>query len=73
MLHFKPTDHPDIIAGANKLVDLIPGWEVEAVRTKEAKELRQYLITQGYTEEEVDLAADYRILHLAYRAMKAGL
>lgn len=53
-----------------KLIANIPEWKDEAKRKAGATALRDYLMTQGLTEQEVVSVTDHRAITQSYKAMK---
>lgn len=53
-----------------KLVANIPEWKDEAKRKAGATELREYLKTQGLSEQEIYSVTDHRAITQSYKAMK---
>ena len=53
-----------------KLIANIPEWKDEAKRKAGATELREYLKTQGLSEQEIYSVTDHRAITQSYKAMK---
>ena len=51
------------------LLNKLPEWQDEGVRTKETEQLKQYLQNQGYAEQEVGSLIDHRAVLIARKAM----
>jgi hypothetical protein len=54
----------------DKLIANIPEWKDEAKRKAGATELREYLKTQGLSEQEIYSVTDHRAITQSYKAMK---
>lgn len=52
-----------------KLIEAIPEFKDAEVRQKEMQSLKTYLLSQGITEQEVNMVSDYRTVLLARKAM----
>jgi len=50
------------------LLDNLPAWRDEKVRDTEQAQLRTYLLTQGFSEDDVLGASDHRLIVLANKA-----
>lgn len=53
----------------NKLLAKLPSWQDDGVRSRETRELRQYLNGLGFTDSEVASAMDHRLILMARKAM----
>ena len=54
----------------SELIAKIPEWKDEAAMKAGATELREYLKTQGLTEQEIYSVTDHRAIVQSYKAMK---
>lgn len=54
----------------DELPKLIPAWKNDGTRKKEAGELSTYLSSSGFSEAELKVVADARLVMLARKAMK---
>jgi hypothetical protein len=55
---------------AHTFREMIPAWKDENVGRKELGDLVSYARTMGYSDQEIQTAADPRALHAMYKAMK---
>lgn len=52
-----------------KLLDAIPEWKDDAVASNEKRELIEFAKSAGYTDEEIAMVTDHRVLVLLRKAM----
>ena len=52
------------------LIDKRPEWKDETVAKAEMKQLSEYLLEQGYSQQEIIEAIDHRAILLAWKAME---
>ena len=53
-----------------RLLEAVPSWQKAETATTEKAELRAYLLSEGYTEDEIDMARDHRVIKLALNSMR---
>jgi hypothetical protein len=67
------TAHQEHLAGEHsKLSEAIPGWNDPVTRAEIQQQLRNYAVSQGYTEEDIRRVDDSRAVILAYHALQRG-
>lgn len=54
----------------SKMLELIPEWKDQKVYEKDRNDLRRYLNSSGYSDEEINQAYDPRAIAMARKAMK---
>ena len=59
-----------LVENAQILPELIPEWKDPNVYERDSKRLKAFLATRYFRENEIDNAADARIISLAYDAMR---
>jgi hypothetical protein len=52
------------------LLQVIPEWSDPKVREAEDKQMTEFLSKYGFTEQEVSLVADHRLVKMVYDAFK---
>ena len=53
-----------------KLIEVLPEWGEQDSRAKLGKEIKEYALSQGFTQEEIASLIDHRSLLTIYKAMK---
>src|SRR6185369_7239435 len=53
-----------------KLLEKIPAWKDPKIFSKEASELRDWLVSEGVAPDEVDAATSATVFGIAYKAMQ---
>lgn len=62
--------HREYLAQENQLLlEAIPEWQDDKIAQSEKAELARFLIGQGFTEDDVNGAADHRLIVVARKAM----
>jgi hypothetical protein len=56
--------------GREELINSIPAWRDSAKWEADRKQIRQSLVKEGFSEEEISQAYDPRAVRLAYKAMR---
>ena len=55
---------------AAKLIEVIPGWDVDATAQKEYKEINEYALSKGFEQGHISTLVDHRLVELLHKSMK---
>lgn len=66
---FAQQQHAHLQAQERQLLNAIPTWRDQGVRSRESAQLRKYLHDQGYTDSEINSLSDWRSVKLVRDAM----
>ena len=64
------TRHQVLQEEHGKLVEVIPEWAEQQTRQQLSKDIKEYALSQGYTQEEIASLVDHRSLVTIMKAMK---
>ncbi len=55
---------------ADKLMEVIPGWDNKETASKEFSEINDYAISKGFQQNHLNTLVDHRLMELLHKSMK---